>query len=160
MCILFVSIHPLIFCSNRDEFTQRETIVAHAKNFPSNIFAGLDLLAGGTWLGVDIKTSKIYIAQSVCLSFLFSFILFEHFFFLTIIFIFYLYIIFEKNFFFCRRRQHSAFLNLRKICNSTERSSKSCHAIRITITWCASSSLATSSTRSTANGLHACTVSL
>ena len=76
MCILFVSIHPLIFCSNRDEFTQRETIVAHAKNFPSNIFAGLDLLAGGTWLGVDIKTSK-NIYSVVCLFIVsFSFILF------------------------------------------------------------------------------------
>ena len=58
MCILFVSIHPLIFCSNRDEFTERETLVAQSKNFPGNVFAGLDLLAGGTWLGVDIKTSK------------------------------------------------------------------------------------------------------
>ena len=90
MCILFVSIHPLIFCSNRDEFTERETLVAQSKNFPGNVFAGLDLLAGGTWLGVDIKTSKKCHVL---------FILLVPFFFTLYIFFLYIYLL-VKFFFF------------------------------------------------------------
>ena len=99
MCILFVSIHPLIFCSNRDEFTQRETLVAQSKNFPGNVFAGLDLLAGGTWLGVDIKTSKKCHVL---------FILLVPFFFTLYIFFLYIYIFIGEIFFLFFRRRHSA----------------------------------------------------
>ena len=57
MCILFVALnahseYPLILCANRDEFHHRPTEVAHI--WPdSNILAGKDLEAGGTWLGVN-----------------------------------------------------------------------------------------------------------
>lgn len=56
MCILFIAIeqhpdYPLIICANRDEFLQRPTLAAH--RWDSNIIAGKDLQAGGTWLGVN-----------------------------------------------------------------------------------------------------------
>ncbi|GIU52395.1 MULTISPECIES: NRDE family protein [Shewanella] len=61
MCILFIAVDmhpkwPLIVCANRDEFHHRPTEPAHC--WPqtintSQIIAGKDLQAGGTWLGVN-----------------------------------------------------------------------------------------------------------
>jgi len=62
MCVLFVAnkvcpSYPLIIIANRDEFHQRPTAKLH--QWPdSNITAGRDLEAKGTWLGVD-NTGKI-----------------------------------------------------------------------------------------------------
>jgi uncharacterized protein with NRDE domain len=57
MCILFLAIeqhpkYPLIICANRDEFHQRPTQAMHVWQ-ESNILAGKDLQAGGTWLGLS-----------------------------------------------------------------------------------------------------------
>lgn len=57
MCILFIAInqhpkHPLIIAANRDEFHQRPTKQLHAWQ-DKKIYAGKDLQAGGTWLGVN-----------------------------------------------------------------------------------------------------------
>jgi len=58
MCILFLAInqdsdYPLIICANRDEFHQRPTQAAHFWPDNSNLLAGKDLEAGGSWLGVN-----------------------------------------------------------------------------------------------------------
>lgn len=58
MCILFVALkahaeYPLIICANRDEFHHRPTEAAHFWNDNSQLLAGKDLEAGGTWLGVN-----------------------------------------------------------------------------------------------------------
>ena len=56
MCILFIALKqhpkfPVIICANRDEFHQRPTQNLHL--WPdSEILAGKDLQAGGTWLGL------------------------------------------------------------------------------------------------------------
>ena len=57
MClILFAYQHhpdyPLIVAANRDEFFDRPTKAAHFWPESADIFAGKDLLAGGTWMGV------------------------------------------------------------------------------------------------------------
>ncbi len=56
MCILFFALdqhpqYPVIICANRDEFHQRPTKAMHFWS-ESNILAGKDLTAGGTWLGL------------------------------------------------------------------------------------------------------------
>lgn len=58
MCLALVAInlhpfYPLIVLSNRDEFYNRATIPAHFWPEAPNLFAGKDLAAGGTWLGVN-----------------------------------------------------------------------------------------------------------
>jgi uncharacterized protein with NRDE domain len=72
MCILFFAIkqhpkYPVIICANRDEFHQRPTQSMHwwpnnevladdvLENnlLTSNVLAGKDLQAGGTWLGLN-----------------------------------------------------------------------------------------------------------
>ncbi|WP_153912973.1 NRDE family protein [Shewanella sp. TC10] len=68
MCILFIAVDmhpkwPLIVCANRDEFHHRPTDPAHfwpvmpnsaeQANFSSQVLAGKDLQAGGTWLGIN-----------------------------------------------------------------------------------------------------------
>lgn len=62
MCILFFAIKqhpkfPVIICANRDEFHQRPTQAMHwwPKNdlLSSDVLAGKDLQAGGTWLGLN-----------------------------------------------------------------------------------------------------------
>lgn len=58
MCVIFFAykIHPkfpLILLANRDEFYDRPTEKAkNWEDFP-NIFAGRDLVGGGTWLGIN-----------------------------------------------------------------------------------------------------------
>jgi uncharacterized protein with NRDE domain len=58
MCLLTIAynIHPnypLIIVSNRDEFYEREAAPAHYWEDEPNIYAGRDLLGGGTWIGVS-----------------------------------------------------------------------------------------------------------
>jgi uncharacterized protein with NRDE domain len=58
MCILFIAVkqhplYPLIIAANRDEFHLRPTQTSHFWPKQNNILAGKDLLAGGTWMGVN-----------------------------------------------------------------------------------------------------------
>jgi len=58
MCLILFSqnSHPdykLVLAANRDEFFERPTLPAHRWNNSSGIIAGKDLLAGGTWMGVN-----------------------------------------------------------------------------------------------------------
>lgn len=57
MCLIILGVqsHPeyeLVLVANRDEFFERKTLKAHLWKKPE-IFAGKDMVAGGTWLGVD-----------------------------------------------------------------------------------------------------------
>lgn len=57
MCTVFVAwqLHPqydLIVCGNRDEFKSRPSRAAHYWEDQPQVFAGRDLLEGGTWMGV------------------------------------------------------------------------------------------------------------
>jgi len=57
MCVIFVAykIHPdrpLLLLANRDEFYERATAPAGEWADSPNIFAGRDLVGGGTWLGI------------------------------------------------------------------------------------------------------------
>lgn len=57
MCVIYIAYethpdHPLILLANRDEFYDRPTAAAaYWEDFPE-IYAGRDLVAGGTWLGI------------------------------------------------------------------------------------------------------------
>ncbi|MDU0355366.1 NRDE family protein [Paraglaciecola aquimarina] len=58
MCILFVAVnkhqdYPLIIAANRDEFFNRETAESAFWPDNSNILAGQDKQAGGTWMGIN-----------------------------------------------------------------------------------------------------------
>ena len=58
MCLALIAInqhpkYPLIILANRDEFNKRSSVAAHYWQENSNIFAGKDLVAGGTWLGIN-----------------------------------------------------------------------------------------------------------
>jgi uncharacterized protein with NRDE domain len=57
MCVIFIAYrshpkYPLIVLANRDEFYERPTLAAARWDDEPSIFAGRDLVAGGTWLGV------------------------------------------------------------------------------------------------------------
>ena len=51
-------VHKLLLIGNRDEFYQRDATTAHFWSEDSNILAGKDLSAGGTWLGLN-KQGKL-----------------------------------------------------------------------------------------------------
>lgn len=58
MCIALIAlnqhpIYPLILVSNRDEFYERKSLPAHFWPEAPQLFAGRDLSAGGTWLGIS-----------------------------------------------------------------------------------------------------------
>lgn len=58
MCIIFIAFeahedYPLILAANRDEFYARPTAAAGWWDDAPDIFAGRDLVGGGTWLGVS-----------------------------------------------------------------------------------------------------------
>ncbi|HRD70029.1 MAG TPA: NRDE family protein [Legionella sp.] len=60
MCLSLVAVglhplYPLIVLSNRDEFYQRASTPAHFWPDNPGLFAGMDLVAGGTWLGVNTE---------------------------------------------------------------------------------------------------------
>ena len=68
MCLILFSFHqleryPLVVVANRDEFYQRPTRPAHWWE-ESDIFAGRDLEANGTWLGVT-KTGRFAAVTNV-----------------------------------------------------------------------------------------------
>ena len=57
MCVIFLAFdvhadYPLVLLANRDEFYDRPTAAARYWPDHPNIFAGRDLVAGGTWLGI------------------------------------------------------------------------------------------------------------
>lgn len=57
MCVIYFSFgqrvdYPLVLLANRDEFYDRPTAPAERWDDAPQIFAGRDLVAGGTWLGV------------------------------------------------------------------------------------------------------------
>lgn len=60
MCIALIALnqhplYPLILLSNRDEFYERKSLPAHFWPEAPQLFAGLDLSAGGTWLGLSTE---------------------------------------------------------------------------------------------------------
>ena len=60
MCLLAVAwkVHPeypLVVCANRDEFYARPTQAADFWTDSPDIFAGRDLQAGGSWMGINQK---------------------------------------------------------------------------------------------------------
>ncbi len=62
MCVIFFAYrqktdYPLILLANRDEFYARPTAAAHFWEDAPEIFAGRDLVHGGTWLGIT-KTGR------------------------------------------------------------------------------------------------------
>ena len=57
MCVIYFAFdthpeHPLILLANRDEFYDRPSQPAHYWADEPDIYAGRDLVGGGTWLGV------------------------------------------------------------------------------------------------------------
>lgn len=63
MCTLLFAIdshakYDFLLLGNRDEFLKRETQTAHWWQTQPAIFAGKDLVAGGTWMGIS-ETGKI-----------------------------------------------------------------------------------------------------
>ena len=63
MCLILFKYKPdaeynLIVAANRDEFYARPSLPAHFWDNESSIFAGKDLLGGGTWLGMS-KSGKV-----------------------------------------------------------------------------------------------------
>lgn len=58
MCVIYFAFNqrdnfPLIFLANRDEYYDRPTAPAAWWDDAPDIFAGRDLVAGGTWLGIN-----------------------------------------------------------------------------------------------------------
>lgn len=58
MCILFLAVNqhprfPLIIAANRDEFYARPTATSQFWQQNSDVLAGRDLEAGGTWMGIN-----------------------------------------------------------------------------------------------------------
>ncbi len=57
MCVIYFAYkvrpdHPLVLLANRDEFYARPTSAARFWEDDPDIFAGRDMVAGGTWLGI------------------------------------------------------------------------------------------------------------
>ncbi len=60
MCLVLIAIeqhpeYPIIILSNRDEFYTRPTQPAHYWQSSPSLFAGQDLVGGGSWLGINKK---------------------------------------------------------------------------------------------------------
>jgi uncharacterized protein with NRDE domain len=63
MCVIYFAYdvhpdHPLVLIANRDEFYDRPTMAAAYWDDHPEIFAGRDLVGGGTWLGIT-RTGRI-----------------------------------------------------------------------------------------------------
>ena len=54
---------PLVLAANRDEFHGRATEALHRWPTRPSLLAGRDLVAGGTWLGVDRQAGRIRVAM-------------------------------------------------------------------------------------------------
>ena len=61
MCITLFCLEPtsnphikLVLGFNREEQTKRNTLRLHQFENDKNIYAGKDLISGGTWLGINI----------------------------------------------------------------------------------------------------------
>nr|WP_260580464.1 NRDE family protein [Sphingopyxis sp. PET50] len=70
MCVVALAwqVHedwPLILVGNRDEFHARPAAAMQAWDDGSDIIAGRDLQAGGTWLGVQPKQRRIVVVTNV-----------------------------------------------------------------------------------------------
>jgi uncharacterized protein with NRDE domain len=57
MCLALIAFHPdhhipLLIAANRDESHARATLAAHVWSTDPEIYAGRDLVAGGTWMGL------------------------------------------------------------------------------------------------------------
>jgi uncharacterized protein with NRDE domain len=68
MCLVFFSYkYPTGFdffiCANRDEFYSRKTIASHFWEDDPTVFAGKDLEAGGTWMGVQGNSRFAFITN-------------------------------------------------------------------------------------------------
>ncbi|KAF9222981.1 DUF833-domain-containing protein [Gyrodon lividus] len=76
MCVAFFTLeHPdyaLILCNNRDEYLSRPTEFAHFHSFgeevhslqEANVLSGIDVRAGGTWLGLS-RAGKLAILTNI-----------------------------------------------------------------------------------------------
>lgn len=58
MCLILFALnsHPdykLVLAANRDEFTARPAHISHFWHYYPDVYGGLDLEAGGTWLGIN-----------------------------------------------------------------------------------------------------------
>ncbi len=63
MCVIYIAFgqhpdHPLILLANRDEYYARPSLAAAFWDDFPEIYAGRDLVGGGTWLGVN-KSGRI-----------------------------------------------------------------------------------------------------
>lgn len=63
MCVIYIAFgqhpdHPLILLANRDEYYARPSLAAAYWDDLQEIYAGRDLVGGGTWLGVN-KNGRI-----------------------------------------------------------------------------------------------------
>ncbi|KAH9065201.1 DUF833-domain-containing protein [Lactarius vividus] len=70
MCVAFWSLtHPeyaLILCANRDEFLGRPTLPAYFHSFEAlTVLSGRDILAGGTWLGINRTTGRVALITNI-----------------------------------------------------------------------------------------------
>lgn len=68
MCLTFFCLEPdtcpnikLILGFNREEQTKRNTLKLNPYEEDKNIYAGRDIISGGTWLGVNIETGLLVI---------------------------------------------------------------------------------------------------
>ena len=68
MCLTLFCLDPnsnskvkLILGFNREEQTKRETIPLGPFEEDKNIYAGRDIISGGTWLGLNIETGILVI---------------------------------------------------------------------------------------------------
>jgi uncharacterized protein with NRDE domain len=57
MCLILFALnahpdYPFVLAANRDEFTKRPAHKAHWWSYFPDVFGGIDLEAGGTWLGI------------------------------------------------------------------------------------------------------------
>ena len=64
MCIILFAYdmhprYPLVLLANRDEFYDRATASAATWDDADDIYAGRDLVAGGTWLGISKTSGRV-----------------------------------------------------------------------------------------------------
>lgn len=70
MCLIALALNPtedlsLVVIANRDEWLKRPTAPLHRWTDGSGIVAGVDLEAGGTWMGIHPSTRRIAMVTNV-----------------------------------------------------------------------------------------------